>query len=195
MKLAFADGRHYVADETSMHITVTELLSENYAAKRRSLIGYTAISPTAGDPRCGGTIYLCTADGEGNMVSYIQSNYLGFGSGIVIPGTGIILQNRGYSFSLDKKDINCLEPGKKTFHTIIPAFLSKNGEAVGPFGVMGGFIQPQGHIQVITNTLDFNMNPQEALDAPKWQWTGGKEIEIEHGFPYFLTEELIKRGY
>lgn len=195
MKLAFTDGKHYVSDETTMRVTTEEMLSEDYAAKRRALIGHDAITPSVGDPKCGGTVYMCAADGEGNMVSYIQSNYWGFGSGIVIPGTGISLQNRGYSFSLNKEDANCLAPGKKAFHTIIPAFLTKDGKAVGPFGVMGGFMQPQGHLQVITNTLDFHMNPQEALDAPRWQWTGGKDIEVERGFPYALTEELVRRGH
>ena len=195
MKLAFCDGSHYVADKASMKVTVEELLSDKYTAKRRTLIGHNANNPSHGDPRCGGTVYLCTADGDGNMVSYIQSNYWGFGSGIVVPGTGISLQNRGYSFSLNQEDANCLKPGKKAFHTIIPAFLTKDGGAVGPFGVMGGFMQPQGHVQVITNTLDFHMNPQEALDAPRWQWTGGKNIEVERGFPYALTEELVRRGH
>ena len=195
MKLAFCDGSHYVADKASMNVTVEELLSDKYAAKRRTLIGHNANNPSHGDPRCGGTVYLCTADGDGNMVSYIQSNYWGFGSGIVVPGTGISLQNRGYSFSLNQEDANCLKPGKKAFHTIIPAFLTKDGGAVGPFGVMGGFMQPQGHVQVITNTLDFHMNPQETLDAPRWQWTGGKNIEVERGFPYALTEELVRRGH
>lgn len=195
MKLAFTDGKTYVTDETVMKVTVEELLSERYAKERRALIGTYAMEPSAGDPRCGGTVYMCAADGEGNMVSYIQSNYCGFGSGIVIPGTGVSLQNRGYSFSLNKADENCLEPGKKAFHTIIPGFVTKGGEAIGPFGVMGGFMQPQGHVQVITNTLDFHMNPQEALDAPRWQWVGGKTIEVERGFPYALTEELVRRGH
>ena len=111
MKLAFCDGSHYVADKASMKVTVEELLSDKYAAKRRTLIGHNANNPSHGDPRCGGTVYLCTADGDGNMVSYIQSNYWGFGSGIVVPGTGISLQNRGYSFSLNQEDANCLKPG------------------------------------------------------------------------------------
>lgn len=195
MKLAFIDGKRYVADQKFMKVSVEELLSDEYAAKRRSLIGEKAIMPEAGDPRCGGTIYLCTADGEGNMVSYIQSNYQGFGSGIVIPGTGIALQNRGANFSLDEAMENCLAPGKKSFHTIIPGFLTKDGEAVGPFGVMGGFMQPQGHVQVVMNTVDFMMNPQEALDAHRWQWTGEKNIQVERAFPYGITEELVRRGH
>ena len=129
------------------------------------------------------------------MVSYIQSNYMGFGSGVVVPGTGISFQDRGASFSLNDEDENCLGPGKKVFHTIIPAFLTKDGEAVGPFGVMGGPMQPQGHVQVVMNTVDFLMNPQEALDAPRWQWTGGKKIQVERSFPFAVTEELVRRGH
>ncbi len=195
MKLAFVDGKRYVADPKFMKVTVDELLSEDYAASRRALIGEEALYPTAGDPSCGGTVYLCAADGEGNMISYIQSNYMGFGSGIVIPGTGISLQNRGANFSLDESMENCVAPGKKSFHTIIPAFLTKDGEAVGPFGVMGGFMQPQGHVQVVMNTVDFHMNPQQALDAPRWQWTGEKNIQVERSFPYAVTEELVRRGH
>ena len=154
-----------------------------------------AKDPEPGDPFRGGTIYLCTADGEGNMVSYIQSNYMGFGSGIVIPGTGIALQNRGANFTLDEDMENCLGPGKKSLHTIIPGFLMKDGKAVGSFGVMGGFMQPQGHVQVIMNTLDFMMNPQETLDAPRWQWVGGKKIQVEKTFPAEIVEELKRRGH
>ena len=134
-------------------------------------------------------------NGDG-IVALMALNILkGFGSGIVIPDTGISLQNRGFSFSLNPEDCNCLEPGKKAFHTIIPGFLTKDGRPVGPFGVMGAFMQPQGHVQVITNTLDFHMNPQEALDAPRWQWVGGKNIEVEQGFPRGLTEELVRMGH
>lgn len=195
MKLAYTDGKRYVADPDYMKMSVAQLLSDNYAAKRRALIGDTALLPQVGDPSCGGTVYLCTADGEGNMVSYIQSNYNGFGSGIVIPGTGIALNNRARNFSLDQTMENYLVPGKKPYHTIIPGFLTKDGKAVGPFGVMGGFMQPQGHLQVMMNTVDFHMNPQEALDAPRWQWCGGKEIQVERSFPYAITEELIRKGH
>jgi len=195
MKLAFADGTYYVTDPAAMEVTTSELLSDAYAARRRSLIGGEALMPERGDPHCGGTIYLCAADGEGNMISYIQSNYMGFGSGIVVPGTGISLQDRGCSFSLDPSHSNCLQPGKKAFHTIIPGFLTKDGRPVGPFGVMGAFMQPQGHVQVLTNTLDLHMNPQEALDAPRWQWVGGRDIQVERGFPCSLAEELARRGH
>ena len=129
------------------------------------------------------------------MVSFIQSNYMGFGSGIVVPGTGIALQNRGNNFSLDPNSENCLAPGKKSYHTIIPGFLSKDGKAIGPFGVMGGFMQPQGQVQVVMNTIDFMMNPQEALDAPRWQWVGDKNIEVEQSFPAWITESLVRAGH
>ena len=195
MKRAFVDGQRYVTDPQRMNVTVEQMLSDDYTEKRVSLIGNEAIMPEAGDPSCGGTVYLCTADGEGNMVSFIQSNYIGFGSGLVVPGTGIALHNRGNNFYLDPVSENCLAPGKKPYHTIIPGFLSKDGKAVGPFGVMGGFMQPQGHVQVVMNTVDFKMNPQEALDAPRWQWKGGRSVEVERAFPEAETEKLLRMGH
>ncbi len=128
-----------------------------------------------GQPQKGGTVYLATADKDGNMVSYIQSNYMGFGSGIVIPGTGVAMQNRGHNFAFDKHHINALGPRKKPLHTIIPGFLMKDHLPIGPFGVMGGFMQPQGHLQVLMNMIDFNLNPQAALDAPRFQWMKDKK--------------------
>lgn len=195
MKLAYADGRRYIADPRSMSVSISQLLSEDYAAERRKHIGYEAITPLPGNPARSGTVYLAAADQEGNMVSYIQSNYMGFGSGIVIPGTGISLHNRGCNFSTDPANDNCIAPGKKPYHTIIPGFLTKEGKAIGPFGVMGGFMQPQGHVQVIMNTVDFHMNPQECLDAPRWQWIKEKYIEVEKGFPSDAVEGLAKMGH
>ncbi len=195
IKLAFADTRKYVADPRSMRTSVKDLLDEDYAARRRSLISGQALMPEAGDPSSGGTIYLCTADPYGNMVSFIQSNYTGFGAGIVIPGTGISLQNRGANFSLDPDSDNFLQGGKKSYHTIIPGFLLKNGCAVGPFGVMGAFMQPQGHVQVVVNTVDYHMNPQECLDAPRIQWTGKKHIQLEREVPASVGAALEAKGH
>ncbi|HWI64565.1 MAG TPA: gamma-glutamyltransferase family protein [Symbiobacteriaceae bacterium] len=195
MKLAFADGQKYIADPRYMSVAVKDLLSDAYADERRRLIGTTALKPAPGQPPKGGTVYLCTADGEGNMVSYIQSNYMGFGSGLVVPGTGIGLHNRGHNFTLDPNHDNRLEPGKKPYHTIIPGFMSKDGKAVGPFGVMGGFMQPQGHLQVVMNTVDFGLNPQQALDAPRWQWLEGKAVEIERSTPEHIVDALARRGH
>ncbi|MDD3290426.1 MAG: gamma-glutamyltransferase family protein [Eubacteriales bacterium] len=195
IKLAYADGNRYIADPDFMKVSVEDLLSEKYAAERAGLIGDRAVPAEPGKPNRGGTIYLCTADKDGNMVSYIQSNYWNFGSGLVVPGTGISLQNRGTNFSLDPESENCIAPGKKAFHTIIPGFLSKGGEAVGPFGVMGGFMQPQGQMQVLCNALDFGMNPQAALDAPRFQWTEGMKYEIEDDFSAEVIEELRAKGH
>jgi gamma-glutamyltranspeptidase / glutathione hydrolase len=195
MKLAFVDGMKYITDPSHMPVSVAELLSTGYADERRKLMGEQAVLPQPGSPRKGGTVYLATADGEGNMVSYIQSNYMGFGSGIVVPGTGISLQNRGHTFSLNRADVNVLAPGKRTFHTIIPGFLTKDGAALGPFGVMGGYMQPQGHVQVVMNTVDFGLNPQAALDAPRWQWTEGMSVDVEHQVPEHIVNALIRKGH
>ena len=195
MKLAFIDAKTYVADPRYMRTQVSDLLSDRYAARRRALIGQTALYPTAGDPACGDTVYFCTADEEGNMVSFIQSNYMEFGSGVVIPGTAISLQNRGANFSLDEGSDNCLQGGKRSYHTIIPGFLAKDGQPIGPFGVMGGFMQPQGHVQVVVNTVDYGMNPQDCLDAPRFQWQGGKKVQLEQEVPAAVAEELRRRGH
>ena len=195
IKLAFADTKTYVADPRYMRTRVEDMLSETYAVRRRSLITNRALTPEAGDPSCGGTIYLCTADREGNMVSWIQSNYTTFGAGVAVPGTGISFQNRGANFSLDPASDNCLAGGKKSYHTIIPGFLMKDGEAVGPFGVMGAFMQPQGQVQVLVNTIDYHMNPQEALDAPRCQWIGDKHIQLEREVSPEIAETLAGMGH
>lgn len=195
LKKAFADGQAYISDPSHMKMDPAKMLAEAYAASRAREIGATAQQPACGDPSASGTIYLCTADSEGNMVSMIQSNYMGFGSGVVIPGTGISLQNRGCGFTLEEESPNCYGPGKKAFHTIIPGFLTRGGCAVGPFGVMGGFMQPQGHVQVLSNLIDLKLNPQEALDAPRWQWTGGNRILLEKDYPSEMAESLKQRGH
>ena len=195
IKLAFADTKTYVADPRYMRTKASDMLSEQYAAKRRALITDKALMPEAGDPSCGGTIYLCTADPEGNMISFIQSNYTMFGAGVAIPGTGISLQNRGANFSMDPSSDNYLEGGKKSYHTIIPGFLMKDGKAVGPFGVMGAFMQPQGHVLVAVNTIDYHMNPQECLDAPRIQWVGEKHIQLEREVPASIGKQLADMGH
>jgi gamma-glutamyltranspeptidase / glutathione hydrolase len=195
MKLAFADARAYVADPEHSSVPTSGMLDKTYANARRQLITDNALMPTPGTPPRGGTVYLCAADSDGMMVSYIQSNYAGFGSGIVVPGTGIALQNRGANFVLEPEHPNCLAPGKRPYHTIIPGFLSKSGRAVGPFGVMGGFMQPQGHLQTVVNTVDYDLNPQASLDAPRWQWIEGREIELELHTPVHVAEGLRERGH
>ena len=195
MKLAFVDGMKYIADPRHMQVSVQDLLSPAYAATRRASIGDMARLPEPGDPNCGGTVYLATADNEGNMVSFIQSNYNDLGAGIVVPGTGIALHNRGQNFYLDPTSPNCVGPRKKPYHTIIPGFLTKDGAPVGPFGVMGAFMQPQGHVQVVMNTIDFHLNPQAALDATRWQWLSGNNIEVEPDCDPRIVEELKRRGH
>jgi len=195
MKLAFADGSTYITDARSMKVTVKELLSDQYATNRKKLIVDHAVYPQPSILPQGGTVYLAAADNEGNMVSFIQSNYKQFGSGIVIPGTGINLQNRGLDFSMNPDHANALEPGKKTYHTIIPGFVTKQNEPIGAFGVMGGFMQPQGHVQVIMNSIDYHLNPQSALDAPRWQWVAGNTIEVDPSFPQHIAEALARRGH
>jgi gamma-glutamyltranspeptidase/glutathione hydrolase len=195
MKLGFTDALRYVADMDHCDVPVRGLLDKSYAAERRRLIGECALDPVAGTPPRGGTVYLCAADGDGMMISMIQSNYQGFGSGIVIPGAGIALQNRGACFVLDSEHPNCVGPNKRPYHTIIPAFLTRGGEAVGPFGVMGGYMEPQGHVQVVVNQVDYDMNPQAALDAPRWQWQRGKEVAVEMAAPQHVLSGLAARGH
>ena len=195
MKIAFADGKYHVTDPRYMKVSPADLLAPEYGAHRAAQITDTAAEPCPELPPKSGTVYFCTADGEGNMVSFIQSNYMGFGSGIVVEGTGISLQNRGHDFSLNPEDANALAPGKKSYHTIIPGFLLKDGEAVGPFGVMGGYMQPQGHVQVVMNLVDFHLNPQQALDAPRWQWIKGKTFQVEDRFSNEIAKQLALRGH
>ena len=195
MKLAFSDALAHITDPKHMKVDFREWLSPDYGKKRAREIKETAGIPRAAYPPLSGTVYLCTADREGNMVSYIQSNYMGFGSGVVVRGTGIALQNRGHDFSLDPNAPNALGPGKKCYHTIIPGFLTKGSKALGPFGVMGGYMQPQGHVQVVTNLVDFGLNPQQALDAPRWQWINGKAFIVESGFSAEIAKALARRGH
>lgn len=195
MKMAMMDTAAYVAEPSYMQVTVDELLSEEYAARRRAEIGHEAMLPKTGDPKYHSTVYFCCADKDGNMVSMIQSNFRGFGSGIVVPGTAISLNDRAENFKFDESHPNALLGGKRPYHTIIPGFLSKDGTPIGPFGIMGGFMQPQAHVQVVQNMIDWHLNPQQALDAPRWQWVGGKNVEVEQDTPNHIIRLLQRRGH
>jgi gamma-glutamyltranspeptidase/glutathione hydrolase len=196
MKLAFADVYRYVAEPASMAVTPAQLLDDAYLASRARLIDpQRAQDFGAGNPVKGGTIYLTTADERGMMVSFIQSNYLGFGSGVVVPGYGISMQNRGHGFSLDPEHANAVAPGKRPFHTIIPAFLTQGGQPVMSFGVMGGNMQPQGHLQTLVRMLDHRQNPQAACDAPRWRYNGGLSLNVEASMPAATVEGLAARGH
>ncbi|TVP85545.1 MAG: gamma-glutamyltransferase family protein [Acholeplasmataceae bacterium] len=195
IKLAFADGHAHVADPGHMTVSVDALLDKAYARSRAALITNQAMVPSPGIFKDHGTVYLATADEDGNMVSLIQSNYMGFGSGLVVPGTGIALHNRGHNFALDPHSPNVLGPGKRPYHTIIPGFLAKNGIPMGPFGIMGGFMQPQAHLQVLSGMIDQGLDPQSALDQPRWQWLDGKRVIVEPDFPTDQIQALKASGH
>jgi gamma-glutamyltranspeptidase/glutathione hydrolase len=196
MKLAFADVYNYVADARAMRVLPAQMLDPVYLAERAKLIDpKRAQDFKAGALPQGGTIYLSAADESGMMISFIQSNYMGFGSGVVVPGYGISLQNRGYGFSMDPAHANCVAPGKRPFHTIIPGFLMKDGAPQMSFGVMGGNIQPQGHVQTLARMLLANQQPQAACDAPRWKWESGLRIDLEDTVPASVRNELIRRGH
>jgi gamma-glutamyltranspeptidase/glutathione hydrolase len=195
VKLAFADILRFVADPARAEVPVDALLGPEYTATRRALIGQRAAMPVPGTPTRGGTVYLCAADSDGMMVSFIQSNYQGFGSGVVVPGTGVALHNRGLGFSTQSGHPNVLEPGKRPFHTIIPGFLTHQGQSVGPFGVMGGFMQIQGHVQMMVNSLRYGNHPQTSLDAPRWRFDGGLTVAVEPETPSTVVEGLRERGH
>jgi gamma-glutamyltranspeptidase/glutathione hydrolase len=200
MKLGFADAHRHVADPDSLQTTCEALLSDARLEKLAARIDPEQAQVfDTGIPRPGGTILLTTADQDGRCVSWIQSNYSGFGSGIVIPGTGIAMQNRGACFNLTPGHPNVVAPEKRPYHTIIPA-MTTPGPGGKPtdliaFGVMGGFMQPQGHLQVLSRMHDFNQNPQAALDGPRWQWTAGRAIKIEPGFSESTIEGLKALGH
>jgi gamma-glutamyltranspeptidase/glutathione hydrolase len=195
MKLAFADVYKQVAERSAMDVTTEQLLDDAYLASRARMIDMKRAQDFgAGNFVKGGTIYLTAADQDGMMVSFIQSNYMGFGSGCVEPGFGISLQNRGHGFSL-KPGPNQVAPGKRPFHTIIPAFLTKGGQPVMSFGVMGGNMQPQGHLQTTVRMLDYKQSPQAACDAPRWRFNTGLEINVEHQMDKATVAELSARGH
>lgn len=195
MKLAFADALHYIADPAYMPVSPEMLLSKEYAASRAALITDRAQVFAHGVPNRGDTVYFCVADGEGNSISMIQSLYQGFGSGATVPGTGIALQDRGACFSLTPGHANEAAPRKYPYHTIIPGFLCKDGKPLGPFGIMGGYMQPQAHMQVVVNMADFGLNPQAALDAPRFCWNEGLSFDMEPGFNPQTILSLARRGH
>ncbi len=210
-KLAYEDRARYYADPAMADVPVEGLISEAYGAERAKLLDMerAARSVDPGNPNLshGDTTFLVTADANGMMVSLIQSNYTGFGSGYVVPELGFGIQNRGGLFSLDPDHPNALEPGKRPFHTIIPAFMGRNGTPDTAFGVMGGDMQPQGHVQIVLNIVDFGMNLQEAGDAPRMHHGGstnprggdpmtrGGEVNLESGVPFLIRRELLRRGH
>ena len=196
MKLAFSDVYRHVADARSMTVSAAQLLDPGYLAERARLIDpRRAQDFKAGELPRGGTIYLTAADRRGMMVSLIQSNYMGFGSGVVVPGWDISLQNRGSGFTLDVNSPNVVAPRKKPFHTIIPAFLSKDGAPVMSFGVMGGHMQPQGHLQTMVRMLDYGQNPQTACDGPRWRVNGGLSLNVEPHMPAATKQGLADLGH
>lgn len=200
MKLAFADVYRFVAEPAAMDVSVAQLLDKAYLAERAKLIDPARAQDFgAGNPVRGGTIYLTTADESGMMVSFIQSNYMGFGSGVVVPGYGLSMQNRGHGFSLVPGHANAVAPGKRPFHTIIPAFLTRAGrsgpEAVMSFGVMGANMQPQGHLQTLLRMLDHGQHPQAACDAPRWRFNVGLEINVESSMDPAAVAGLQSLGH
>jgi len=197
MKLAFADAYRYVSDAATMEFDAQKLLADDYLARRAKAIDMKrAQTPPPGDPRAGGTIYLTTADANGMMVSYIQSNYMGFGSGVVVPGTGISMQNRGAGFSLKPGHPNRVGPGKRPFQTIIPGFLTRDGKPVMSFGVMGGQMQPQGHTQMVTRIVDYQQNPQAASDGPRWIVNNDFSVSFETPrYAPGVLDDLKARGH
>jgi gamma-glutamyltranspeptidase/glutathione hydrolase len=196
LKLAFADGLAYVSDLGHMPFPPGRMLDPGYLKARARLVDMTRAQPFAeGTPPEGGTVYLTAADASGMMISMIQSNYMGFGSGVVVPGTGISLQNRGATFVAGEGHPNRVGPRKRPYQTIIPGFLSRDGRPVMSFGVMGGKMQPQGHVQVLVRIADYGQNPQAACDGPRFRWVQGLEVNVEGGLAPSVLEELARRGH
>jgi gamma-glutamyltranspeptidase/glutathione hydrolase len=208
MRLGFADAQQWVCDPRVVPIPLAELTSMNYAAKRRKRIESKRAAQHVpyGDPMAGSdTVYLCAVDGEGNACSFINSLYQSTGTGLVVPGTGVSLQNRAALFILDEEHPNSLAPNKRPYQTIIPAMTTRNGEVHAALGVMGGYMQPQGHFQMLVNLVDLQMSPQMALDMPRWQLAGpsagmgsdeaGGMVMVEEGFGFALLAELSRRGH
>jgi len=195
VKLAFADAQAHVADLDHMAIAPERLLDKEYLRQRATLIDRKRAKPVSAGTPTGGTVYLTAADAAGVMVSMIQSNYMGFGSGVVVPGTGISLQNRGANFAAAQGHPNQIGSNKRPYHTIIPGFVSKDGAPVMSFGVMGGTMQPQGHVQVMVRIADHGQNPQAACDGPRFRWVDGTQVSCERDFPQSTLDGLRQRGH
>src|SRR5690606_9020959 len=200
MKLAFADAYRYVADPRAMDLTPEQMLDPAYLKARAACIDpRRAQDVGAGNPAKGGTVYLTTADASGMMVSFIQSNYMGFGAGVVEPEFGISLQNRGHGFNLatepGRNTANLVAPRKRPFHTIIPAFLTRDGQPVMSYGVMGANMQPQGHVQTLVRMLDHGQHPQAACDAPRWRFDAGLHINVESAMDPATVQGLVDLGH
>jgi gamma-glutamyltranspeptidase/glutathione hydrolase len=196
MKIAFAEAHRHISDPPAMVARVADLLEPGFLLGRsREIRMDRAARPGSKVRTGGGTVYVAAADGGGMMVSFIQSNYCGFGSGVVIPGTGISLQNRAYGFVLEEGHPNCVAGGKRPFHTIIPAFVTRDGGPLMSLGVMGRHMQPQGHVQMMVRIFDYGQNPQAACDAPRWHVTADFTVGLEPGFPPEVREELKRRGH
>ncbi|THB77619.1 MAG: gamma-glutamyltransferase family protein [Desulfobulbaceae bacterium] len=196
MKLAFGDVMRHVSDPETMRIDANQFLEPHYLAKRAKQISLDkAQFPHSGIPESPGTVYLSTADQHGMMVSFIQSNYLGFGSGIVVPGTGIALNNRASGFTLEQDHPNQVAGGKRPFHTIIPGFIMQQGVPFMSFGVMGAHMQAQGHVQMAVRTINYHQDPQSASDAPRWQLLPDSSLALEQGFDESLIKQLESRGH
>jgi gamma-glutamyltranspeptidase / glutathione hydrolase len=196
MKIAFAEAHRHIADPDWMEVPPKAFLDPGFLAERASVLDVAqAAFPSSALPTDHGTVYLTAADAQGMMVSYIQSNYMGFGSGIVVPGTGIALQNRGAGFTLEAGHPNQVAGGKRPYHTIIPAFVTRDGAPTMSFGVMGGPMQPQGHVQMMVRIFDYGQNPQAASDGPRWFVDEGCALHLEPGFAPSVAEELRERGH
>lgn len=196
MKLAFADAYRYISESNTLEFDPLNFLKSEYLESRASMINLNeARQFNEGIPKKGDTIYLTTADSDGMMISYIQSNYAGFGSCIVVPNTGISLQNRGYGFSLVEGHPNQVGPSKQPFHTIIPGFVTQNGNPLMSFGVMGGAMQAQGNVQLMIRIFEYKQNPQAALDAPRWRISQGLKVFLESGFKKEVFNGLSPFGH
>ncbi|MCZ6673339.1 MAG: gamma-glutamyltransferase, partial [Verrucomicrobia bacterium] len=196
IKIGFAEAFQHVCDPSAWNESVNEVLSPEYSKRRAESISLNESSvPVASVFEDHGTVYLSAADDSGTMISFIQSNYMGFGSGIVIPNTGISMQNRGHGFVLTPGHVNELAPGKRPFHTIIPAMVTQNDQAMFSFGVMGAHMQPQGQVQVLSRILDNGWNPQASSNAPRWLVTPDFELVFEEGFDTETIQTLNDRGH